>query len=94
MWIRDVFREPQLADKISSLKSAGEELKQELLRYLTFSEIVECPKCKIPIDLIKRWNMARPQSKSGGKVQLTIGLYKCKSCGKSLRKALKKESLI
>jgi len=54
--------------------------------------MAKCPKCgkEISEQARKPWTMAGRPDKSGKKVWLTIGLFKCPSCG-PFRVVLKKE---
>ncbi len=90
-WIRDVFKETQLADRVDTVKKTGEQLRQELLNILRNPHLAECPKCGTSTKPVKTWKMAGRPSKTGEKLQLTIALYKCSNCQKTYRKALKKE---
>jgi len=92
-WIRDVFKETQLAERIEKIYKTGEDLRRELLNALRSSEIAECPKCGNQTNPVKMWKMAGKPSKTGEKLQLTIGLYKCNNCKKTFRKAIKREKI-
>ena len=92
-WIRDVFKETQLAERISRMSSSGEGLRLELLNALGNPEVAECPGCGALSKPGKTWLMAGRPSKAGERLQLTIALYKCESCGKTFRKAIKKEKI-
>ena len=92
-WIRDVFKETQLADRIANMTSTGETLRLELLNALGNPEVAECPECGTLSKPEKTWQMAGRPSKAGERIQLTIALYKCEKCGKTFRKAIKKEKI-
>lgn len=92
-WIREVFKETQLADRIEKISSNGEVLKLELLNALGNPEVSECPDCQTLSKPTKTWQMAGRPSKSGERLQLTIGLYKCNNCTKTFRKVIKKEKI-
>lgn len=92
-WIRDVFKETQLADRIANMTSTGETLRLELLNALGNPEVAECPECETLSKPEKTWQMAGRPSKAGERIQLTIALYKCENCGKTFRKAIKKEKI-
>ena len=92
-WIRDVFKETQLAERISGMSSSGEGLRLELLNALGNPEVAECPECGTVSKPGKTWQMAGRPSKAGERLQLTIALYKCENCGKTFRKAIKKEKI-
>jgi hypothetical protein len=92
-WIRDVFKETQLADRIANISSTGEALRLELLNALGNPEIAECPECKTLSKPVKTWQMAGRPNKSGERIRLTIALYKCGNCGKTFRNAVNKEKI-
>jgi len=90
-WIRDVFKDPKLAEKIEKIHDTGEDLRRELLNSLRSQEIAACPKCGTQTIPLKTWKMAGRPSKTGEKLQLTVALYKCTNCKKTFRKVIKKE---
>ena len=92
-WIRDVFKETQLAERIEKIYNVGEDLRRELLNARHNPEIAECPQCGTRTGPVKTWKMAGRPSKTGERLQLTIGFYKCNNCKKSFRKAIKKEKI-
>ena len=92
-WIRDVFKETQLAERILRMSSTGEPLRLELLNALGNPEVAECPKCETLSTPVKTWQMAGRPSRAGERLQLTIALYKCENCNKSFRKVIKKEKI-
>ena len=92
-WIRDVFKETQLAERIRNISSTGEALRLELLNALGNPEVAECPECETLSKPTKTWQMAGRPSKAGERLQLTIALYKCESCDKTFRKVIKKEKI-
>ncbi len=92
-WIREVFKETQLAERIENINNTGEALKLELLNSLGNPEVAECPKCETLSKPTKTWQMAGRPSKSGERLQLTIALYKCECCAKTFRKVIKKEKI-
>jgi hypothetical protein len=92
-WIRDVFKETQLADRIANMNNTGEDLRLELLNALGNPEVAECPECGTMSQPVKTWQMAGRPDKNGERLQLTIALYKCGNCGKSFRNAIKKEKI-
>jgi len=92
-WIREVFKETQLAERIANICSTDEVLRLELLNALGNPEVAECPECETVSTPVKTWQMAGRPSKSGERLQLTIALYKCKSCTKTFRKVIKKEKI-
>jgi hypothetical protein len=92
-WIREVFKETQLADRITKMNSTGEDLRLELLNALGNPEVAECPECATMSTPTKTWQMTGRPSKSGERLRLTIALYKCPNCNKSFRNAIKKEKI-
>ncbi|MFQ5758510.1 MAG: hypothetical protein ACE5IF_02385 [Candidatus Bathyarchaeia archaeon] len=92
-WIRDVFEETQLAERIERIYNTGEDLRRELLNALLNPHIAECPKCGVQTSPLKTWKMAGRPSKTGERLQLTIGLYRCNNCKKTFRKVLRKEKI-
>ena len=92
-WIREVFKETQLADRIARMNTKGEALRLELLNALGNPEVTECPECGTLSKPVKTWQMAGRPNKSGERIQLTIALYKCGSCEKTFRNAIKKEKI-
>jgi hypothetical protein len=92
-WIRDVFKDTQLAERIVNMNRRGEALRLELLNALGNPEVAECPECETLSKPEKTWQMAGRPSKAGERIQLTIALYKCENCGKTFRKAIKKEKI-
>jgi len=89
-WISDIFEETQLAERIEKISKTGEDLRREILNTLLNPEKAECPKCGTQASPRKSWKMAGKPSKTGERLQLTIGLYKCANCGETFRKALRK----
>jgi len=92
-WIRDVFKDTQLAERISRMSSTGEVLRLELLNALGNPEVAECPECEKLSTPVKTWQMAGRPSNTGERLQLTIALYKCENCNKTFRKVIKKEKI-
>jgi hypothetical protein len=92
-WIREVFRETQLADKVEEIRKTGESLRRGLLKALSGPHIAECPECGAKTNPVKTWKMAGRPSNTGERLQLTIALYKCSNCQKTFRKAIKKERI-
>jgi len=92
-WIREVFKETKLAERIANMCSTGESLRLEMLNALGNPEVAECPECESLAAPVKTWQMAGRPSKSGERVQLTIALYKCGSCDKTFRTVIKKEKI-
>ncbi len=92
-WIRDVFKETQLAERIEKIYNTGEDLRRELLNALRNPEIAECPECGTQTSPRKTWKMAGRPSRTGERLQLTIALYKCADCRKTFRKVVKKEKI-
>jgi hypothetical protein len=92
-WIRDVFKEIQLAERIDKINSTGDVLRLELLNALGNPEVAECPECSTLSKPTKTWQMTGRPSKSGERLKLTIALYKCGNCDSTFRKAIKKEKI-
>ena len=92
-WIREVFKDTKLAERIANMSSTGEALRLELLNALGNPEVAECPECESLSTPVKTWQMAGRPSKSGERLQLTIALYKCRSCDKTFRNVIKKEKI-
>ena len=93
-WIRDVFKETQLAERIANMSSTGETLRLELLNALGNPEVAECPECESLSAPVKTWEMAGRPNKDGERLQMTIALYKCSDCDKTFRKVIKKEKIM
>ena len=79
-WIRDVFKETQLAERIGKIYTIGEDLRRELFNARNNPEIAECPECGTQNGPVKTWKMAGRPSKTGERLQLTIGFYRCNNC--------------
>ena len=92
-WIRDVFKETQLAERIEKIYNIGEDLRRELFNARNNPEIAECPQCGTQTGPVKTWKMAGRPSKTGERLQLTIGFYRCNNCKKTFRKVIKKEKI-
>ena len=92
-WIRNVSRNVQLAEALEKIDKTGEDLRRELLSSLNNPEKAVCPRCGIETNPVKTWKMAGRPSKTGERLQLTIGHYKCLKCNKAFRKAIAKERI-
>ena len=92
-WFRDVFKDIQLAEAIEKIDETGEELRRELLNALKSSEKAACPRCGIETSPVKTWKMAGRPSKTGERLQLTIGHYKCPKCNRTFRRVIAKEKI-
>jgi hypothetical protein len=92
-WFRNVFKNVQLAEAIEKIDKAGEDLRKELLNSLNSPEKVACPRCGIETSPVKTWKMAGRPSKTGERLQLTIGHYKCLKCNKTFRSVIEKEKM-
>ena len=92
-WIRDVFKDTQLAEAIQKIDKTGEDLRRELLSSLSNSEKAACPRCGTETNPVKTWKMAGKPSKTGKRLQLTIGYYKCPKCNKAFRRVIAKEEI-
>ena len=95
-WIRDVLMDHPLADAIEGLKEHGEELRKKIIEAIKGPEKpaqAQCPACGTDVSPTKTWKMAGKPSKTGEKLQLTIGHYKCPNCNKGFRQVLAKEKI-
>jgi len=92
-WIRNVFKDIQLAEAIEKIAKTGEDLRRELLNSFSSSEKATCPRCGIETSPVKTWKMAGRPSKTGERLQLTIGHYKCPKCNKAFRRVIEKEKI-
>ncbi|MEM2936884.1 MAG: CdvA-like protein [Candidatus Bathyarchaeia archaeon] len=95
-WIRDVFTDHPLADAIEGLKEHGEELRKKIVETIKGPEKpaqAQCPECGADVSPTKTWKMVGKPSKTGEKLQLTLGYYKCPNCNKSFRQVLAKEKI-
>ncbi len=94
-WIKEVLKNPQLAESIHKLEASGQKLRSDLLMALNNPKTDEtaCPECGVKTPSIKTWKMAGRPSKTGERLQLTIGLYKCSECNKTFRHVLAKEKI-
>ena len=92
-WIRNAFKNVQLAEAIEKIDKAGEDLRRELLNLLNSPEKATCPRCGIETSPVKTWKMAGRLSKAGEKLQLTIGHYKCPKCNKTFRRVIAKKKI-
>jgi hypothetical protein len=92
-WIKEALKSPQLAEAIRKVSESGEDLKMALLKELNGSEKATCPECGAETTPVKTWKMAGRPSKTGERLQLTIGHYKCPKCNKTFRRVLAKEKI-
>ena len=92
-WFRNVFKDVQLAAAIEEIDQTGEDLRRELLNSLSSSEKAACPTCGMETVPVKTWKMAGRPSKTGERLQLTIGYYKCDGCNKTFRNVIAKEKI-
>jgi hypothetical protein len=90
-WIRNVFNDIRLAEAIRKINKVGEDLREELLNL--FSPDKVCPRCGTRTSPVKTWKMAGRPSKTGERLQLTIGHYKCFKCSKTFRKVIAKQRI-
>jgi hypothetical protein len=91
-WLGSVFKEASLAEAVKNLETTGEALREDLLDSLSRDKAI-CPRCGLETRPVKTWKMAGRPSKTGERLQLTIGYYKCPKCSKTFRKALAKEKI-
>ena len=80
-------------EAIEKIDETGEDLRRELLNALNGSDREACPRCGTETSLAKAWKMAGRPSKTGERLQLTIGYYKCSKCNKPFRRVLAKEKI-
>lgn len=92
-WIQDVIGNAQLANAIEKIKKNGEYLRGELVDLASYPEMTWCPKCGTRTNPAKMWEMTGRPSKTGEKLKLTIGHYKCPYCDKTFRKVIAKEKV-
>ncbi len=92
-WLRNVFKEIQLAETIEKIDKTGEDLRRELLNSLSGSDRATCPSCGVETSPVKTWKMAGRPSKTGERLQLTIGHYKCSKCNRTFRRVIAKEKI-
>ncbi|MFQ6064695.1 MAG: hypothetical protein ACE5L6_04385 [Candidatus Bathyarchaeia archaeon] len=92
-WIRNVFKDTQLAEAIEKIDKTGEDLRRALLNSFSSSNKAACPSCGTKTSPAKTWKMAGRPSRTGERLQLTIAHYKCPKCTKTFRKAIAKEKI-
>jgi len=95
-WIRNVFGAALLADAIERVKGAGEDLRRQLIETVSQPEsevLSSCPGCGALTMPMKTWSMAGRPSKTGTRLKLTIGHYKCSRCGRAFRQVIAKEKI-
>jgi uncharacterized protein (UPF0212 family) len=92
-WVSGIFKDMNLAEAIQKIDKNGEDLRGELLNSFNSSEKTACPRCGIETIPVKTWKMAGRPSKTGVRLQLTIGYYKCPKCNKTFRRVLAKEKI-
>jgi hypothetical protein len=92
-WIRNVFKDSQLAETIDKIDKTGEDLRRTLFHSFKRSNEATCPRCGIESTPAKTWKMAGRPSRTGERLQLTIAHYRCPICGKTFRKAIAKEKV-
>lgn len=92
-WFRNVFKDFKLAESLEKIDETGEDLRVELLNLVGGSEKATCPECGIENHPVKTWKMAGKPSKTGIRLQLTIGHYKCLKCKKSFRRVITKNKI-
>ena len=95
-WIRNIFEASTLADAIERIKASGEDLRKQLIETITQPGkpiSVNCPKCGTATTPTKTWNLIGKAVKTGIRPKLTLGSFKCLSCGKAFRKVLAKETI-
>jgi len=94
-WIRDVFEDYPLAEKVENLKEKGENLRKnivETIEGLKQHNVFLCPNCGKEVRPKKIWNMPGRPNKAGKTLHLTLGYYQCSNCEKKFRRVLAKET--
>ncbi len=92
-WISAALKRTELAELVQKIDKKGEDLRRELLNSLNSPHRAACPKCATETVPAKTWKMAGRPSKTGERLQLTIGHYKCPKCSKTFRRVLAKEKI-
>jgi len=95
-WIRDAFGAVPLADAVETVKESGEGLRRQLIEIVGHPEaavLASCPQCRTQTRPKKIWSMAGRPSRTGERLKLTIGYYRCSECGKPFRKVIAKEKV-
>lgn len=95
-WIRDALGAVSLADSVKTVKESGEGLRRRLIDIVSHPEaavLVSCPQCRAETRPKKIWSMAGRPSRTGERLKLTIGYYRCFECGKAFRKVITKEKV-
>ena len=95
-WIRDALGAVSLADSVKTVKDSGEGLRRRLIDIVSHPEaavLVSCPQCRAETRPKKIWSMAGRPSRTGERLKLTIGYYRCSECGKAFRKVITKEKV-
>lgn len=95
-WIRDALGAVSLADTIETVKETGEGLRRRIIEIVSHPEaavLATCPQCGTGTKPVKIWSMTGRPSKTGKRLRLTIGYYRCSQCGKSFRKVVAKEKV-
>lgn len=92
-WIRYALKNVHLAEGVDKLSGSGDILRQKLLDLVKYPERTQCPACGIIASPIKTWKMAGRPSRTGERLQLKIGYYKCSKCNRSFRRVLEKEKI-
>ena len=95
-WIRDALGAVSLADSVEIVKETGEGLRKRLINIASHPEatvLASCPQCRAETRPKKIWSMAGRPSRTGERLKLTIGYYRCSECGKPFRKVIAKEKV-
>lgn len=95
-WVRNIFEATTLADAIERIKATGEDLRKQLIETITQPGkpiLVNCPKCGTVTTPTKTWSIIGKAVKTGVRPKLTLGSFRCPSCGKAFRQTLAKEQI-
>ncbi len=101
-WIRNILGDAQLADAVEKAGGKGEELRNHVIEALNqrlsepewvSANVAKCPECGAKASPVKTWKMTGRPSKTGEKLQLTIGYYECPSCHKKFREVIGKKKI-
>jgi len=99
-WIRDVLHSDPLAEAIKNIKGTGEVVRRQLIEAMTYKpvelekgKLAKCPKCGTEASPLKTWKMAGKPDRTGERLQLTVGYYKCPNCHKTFREVMAKEKI-
>lgn len=92
-WIREISKDVQLAEAFEKISETGENLRKELLNLFNDPGKAPCPTCGAETTPIKSWKMAGRPSRTGERLQLTLGHYKCLKCNNTFRRVIAKKKI-